>query len=316
MLISGGNDSKLFTYPANAFHTFHAHEICAAPQRPHVQLASGGGKAGANLFMAQYSTRVDVWRTHTNFNTILDLKEGLDFRKDVLGKRKVGNGGGLTANRAADFPARNGNCENSGSNPKPSEMAKARGISPELVARIKAKSAEHICCSAISGNGQFLAFSDRLKPRLYELEREKLGSQSSKKKGITKRKLPENIPAALSMQFTHDNTRLLLGRPHEILVWVRRVVIFCCQSIHCSMSPLVTLLYAQFFAWLPCLQVIDVEDALVVHSFHVDAPRSPGEENNRGLSPLKLMCASADSQWLAAITSSGYVHVFNLETLK
>ncbi|CAM6083883.1 unnamed protein product [Calypogeia fissa] len=289
MLISGGNDSKLFTYPANAFLAFHPHDICPAPQHPHVQLTSEVGNGWGTMFMAQYSTWVDVWRTNSNSKNLLDMKEGLDFRKDVLGKRKaIEDGsnvkrknmkpnGGLLVKSASDLPACNGMSESLGH--ERTQMAETKGISPELVARIKSKSAEHICCSAISSNGRYVAFSDRLKPRLYKLEPEKLGPQSSKKtRGVAKKNLPASIPAAQSIQFTHDNTRLLLGRPHQILV-------------------------------------VDVEDAKVVHSFHVDAPVTSGEWTT-GLSPLKLMCTSADSQWVAAITSSGHVHVFNLETMK
>ncbi|CAM6020208.1 unnamed protein product [Sphagnum balticum] len=66
MLISGGNDAKLFTYPANSFLSFHPHDICPAPERPFIQLAHRSPLQGGTLMMAQHPTWVDVWKINSN----------------------------------------------------------------------------------------------------------------------------------------------------------------------------------------------------------------------------------------------------------
>ncbi|BBN10610.1 U3 small nucleolar RNA-associated protein 4 [Marchantia polymorpha subsp. ruderalis] len=286
MLISGGNDCKLFTYPAEAFLAFHPHDICHAPQRPQVQFAGDLSSSGLSVLMAQHSTWIDVWKMNTNRNAVTDMELGYEFGKEVLGKRKfrdeanyvVGNPikmNGTGEKKLPVHPASNGR-----SSPYPSkQVASTKGVAPALLARIKCKTVEHIACSAISGDGKYVAFSDRLKPRLFQLEQQQVGASNSlKAKGIiAKKKLSPSLPAAQCMLFTPDSTRLLLGSTQQIMV-------------------------------------INVENGEVLHSFKVAPPSARGPKGS--LSPINFMCTSADSQWLAATTSSGYIHIFSLEALR
>ncbi|KAG6555830.1 hypothetical protein Mapa_002471 [Marchantia paleacea] len=286
MLISGGNDCKLFTYPAEAFLAFHPHDICHAPQRPQVQFAGDLSSSGLSVLMAQHSTWIDVWKMNTNRNAVTDMELGYEFGKEVLGKRKfrdeanyvVGKPikmNGTVEKKTPIHPASNGR-----SSPYPSkQVASTKGIAPALLARIKCKTVEHIACSAISGDGKYVAFSDRLKPRLFQLEQQQVGASNSlKAKGIiAKKKLSTSLPAAQCMLFTPDSTRLLLGSTQQIMV-------------------------------------INVENGELLHSFKVAPPSARGPKGS--LSPINFMCTSADSQWLAATTSSGYIHIFSLEALR
>ncbi|KAL2645510.1 hypothetical protein R1flu_013097 [Riccia fluitans] len=293
MLISGGNDCKLFTYPAEAFLAFHPHDICNAPQRPQIHFAGDLSSSGLSVLMAQHSTWIDVWKMSTNRSAINDLELGYEFGKQVLGKRKFRD----EVNYAVVNPPKiNGTAENKTisvnavGNGRPTvyrsnQVASTKGIAPALLARIKCKTVEHIACSAISGNGSFVAFSDRLKPRFFHLELKEehfsISRKVSKSKArgvITKRKLPNSLPAAQCMLFTPDSTRLVLGSTQQILV-------------------------------------VKVENGETLHSFEVPPPPSSGGVKG-SLSPINSMCASADSQWLAATTSSGYIHVFSLEALR
>ncbi|CAK9875951.1 unnamed protein product [Sphagnum jensenii] len=65
MLISGGNDAKLFAYPANSFLLFYPHDISPAPERPFFQLAHQSAVRSGTLMMAQHPTWVDVWNIDT-----------------------------------------------------------------------------------------------------------------------------------------------------------------------------------------------------------------------------------------------------------
>ncbi|CAK9225547.1 unnamed protein product [Sphagnum troendelagicum] len=65
MLISGGNDAKLFAYPANSFLLFYPHDISPAPERPFFQLARQSAVQSGTLMMAQHPTWVDVWNIDT-----------------------------------------------------------------------------------------------------------------------------------------------------------------------------------------------------------------------------------------------------------
>ncbi|KAL3698853.1 hypothetical protein R1sor_012929 [Riccia sorocarpa] len=289
MLISGGNDCKLFTYPAEAFLAFHPHDICNAPQRPEIQLAQLSA-SGSGVLLAQHSTWIDLWKLSTNRNAISDLEMGYEFGKEVLGKRKFRD----QMNYVMSSPPKiNGIAEKKSVREKPvgngrpsvyltKQVASTKGVAPALLARIKCKAIEHIACSAISANGNFVAFSDRLKPRLFHLEQEEQvpGKVSNRgpRRAVSKRKLPNTLPAAQCMLFTPDSTRLVLGSTQQILV-------------------------------------LNAENGGILHSFKVPPP--PSLSGVKGsVSPINFMCSSADSQWLAATTSSGYIHVFSLEALR
>uniref|UniRef100_A0A0V0IUX6 Putative cirhin-like n=1 Tax=Solanum chacoense TaxID=4108 RepID=A0A0V0IUX6_SOLCH len=60
MLMSGGDDTKLFAYSAREFTKFSPHDICPVPQRPHIQLAVNTIFNQAALLLIQASYWIDV----------------------------------------------------------------------------------------------------------------------------------------------------------------------------------------------------------------------------------------------------------------
>ncbi|OIT29293.1 PREDICTED: U3 small nucleolar RNA-associated protein 4 homolog [Nicotiana attenuata] len=60
MLISGGDDTKLFAYSAREFTKFSPHDICPAPQRPHIQLAINTIFNHSSLLLIQASYWIDI----------------------------------------------------------------------------------------------------------------------------------------------------------------------------------------------------------------------------------------------------------------
>jgi U3 small nucleolar RNA-associated protein 4 len=100
-------------------------------------------------------------------------------------------------------------------------FGKSPGTPPALLATIKINSSEHIVCSAISGDGCLVAFSDSQRPRLYELE-PKIASMGGERGSfhIRRKKLPAVIQAAHCMVFSADSSRLLIAGPRG-LIWVR-----------------------------------------------------------------------------------------------
>ncbi|CAA6667468.1 unnamed protein product [Spirodela intermedia] len=62
MLISAGDDTKLFAYSVREFSKFSPHDICPTPQQPPLKLALNSFMDGAPLVLAQYSGWLDVSR--------------------------------------------------------------------------------------------------------------------------------------------------------------------------------------------------------------------------------------------------------------
>ncbi|XP_047092426.1 WD repeat-containing protein PCN-like [Lolium rigidum] len=60
MLISGGDDTKLFAYSAREFTQFAPHNFCPAPQRPLINLARDSTVDGDYLMLAQSADCLDV----------------------------------------------------------------------------------------------------------------------------------------------------------------------------------------------------------------------------------------------------------------
>lgn len=165
MLISGGDDTKLFAYSAREFTKFSPHDICPVPQRPHIQLA-----------------------VSTVFNQAALLLIQASYWIDILFVRAVSGGAAKT----------------------------------DLVARVKCKASRKITCSAISPSGALFAFSDHVKPCLFELKR---GASSKSPWAVNKRHLPLDLPFAHSMVFSADSSRLMIAgcdkRVYATLVYIK-----------------------------------------------------------------------------------------------
>ncbi|KAJ8541201.1 hypothetical protein K7X08_002017 [Anisodus acutangulus] len=217
MLISGGDDTKLFAYSAREFTKFSPHDICPVPQRPHIQLA------------------VD-----TIFNQAALLLIQSSYWIDILFVRAMSGGAAKT----------------------------------DLVARVKCKASRKITCSAISPSGALFAFSDHVKPCLFELKR---GASSKSPWAVNKKHLPLELPFAHSMVFSADSSRLMIaGRDRRVYV-------------------------------------VDVVSSELVHVF-TPHREEHAEELLPAEPPITRMFTSSDGQWLAAINCFGDVYIFNLET--
>ncbi|KAJ7533600.1 hypothetical protein O6H91_13G056600 [Diphasiastrum complanatum] len=293
MLVSGGNDAKLFAYPANAYLDFYPHDVSPAPERMFIQLAHKCYLSGATLVMAQHTNWIDIWKVSVE-NSLSRLENGGSSlsNNSSLQKRKRENPKydkwychnenslePVKNQKISHSSKENGNgnlCHILGYNIQKG-ISKIKGQPPSLLARIKAKAAEHISCSAISGNGRFLAFSDQTKPRLYELQQG--GDESDQKLwGIKKLQLPAKLSPAHSMIFSDPLMHLILAcHNHEI-------------------------------------HVIDAESAELLHTFHLD--RNPSSHIGEKASPITMLRTSFDGQWLAACSSSGDITVLNLETCR
>ncbi|XP_058725108.1 WD repeat-containing protein PCN-like [Vicia villosa] len=223
MLISAGDDTKLYAYAVKEFTGFKPHCICPVPQRTPIQVALNTSFNQAPMLLLQSSHWIEV--------RLLHLKN---------------------VRRTGDY-------------------AKA-----ESVGRFKIKASRKIICSALANSGVFLAYSDNEKPILYKVERSEAGKMTW---SFGKRKLPERLPTAHSMIFSHDSSWLIIAGLD------RRIY------------------------------VVDANSSELVHTFTPfresrDDGLSPAEP------PITKLCTSSDRQWLAAVNCFGDIYVFNLETLR
>ncbi|CAL9074648.1 unnamed protein product [Musa acuminata var. zebrina] len=215
MLISGGDDAKLFAYSAREFTQFSPHDICPAPQQPLIKLVNNTVVHGASTMLVQSSGALDV--LHVKLN--------------------------------------------------------GKEVATQLLARVKSKGSRKFVCSAISTSGMLFAYSDQVKPYLFELRKQKVGKS---KWSIVKIKLPKRLLHAHTMIFSADSSRLMLAG-HDRNIYV-----------------------------------VDIKGSELVHTFvpqrKLDnlkfAPSEP---------PVTKMFTSADGQWLAAINCFGDIYIFNLE---
>ncbi|KAL6012949.1 hypothetical protein ACLOJK_003438 [Asimina triloba] len=158
MLISAGDDSKLFAYSAKEFTQFAPHDICPAPQRPPIQLVCDAAVDGSSMVLVQCSNSLGLFLVHLHGEATLD-------------------------------------------------MSSKRTAVTRLLARVKSKASRKIICSAISSSGLLFAFSDHVKPSLFELILEAGQSRWA----IVKRQLPRRLPFAHAMVFTSDSSCLIVA---------------------------------------------------------------------------------------------------------
>ncbi|WOK98379.1 U3 small nucleolar RNA-associated protein [Canna indica] len=215
MLISGGDDAKLFAYSAKEFSQFSPHDICPAPQRPLIKLASTTAIHGASVMLAQSSGCLDVLQVTLN------------------GKMVV----------------------------------------TQLLARVKSKGSKKIISSAISSSGLFFAYSDQVKPYLFQLKKHKV---EKNKWMIDKIQLPKKLPYSHSMIFSADSSRLILAG-HDRKIYI-----------------------------------VDIQGLETVKTF-VPQRRLDDMNLLTNEPPITKMFTSADGQWLAAINCYGDIYIFNLE---
>ncbi|BBG95144.1 Transducin family protein / WD-40 repeat family protein [Prunus dulcis] len=100
-----------------------------------------------------------------------------------------------------------------------SDMARGPSVglaSTDLLARVKCKASRKIICSTISNTGVLFAYSDHVKPSLFELKKCKVGKSALT---VNKRPLPQKLPFAHSMVFSFDSSRLIIAG-HDRRVYV------------------------------------------------------------------------------------------------
>nr|KAJ0225452.1 hypothetical protein LSAT_V11C100000180 [Lactuca sativa] len=258
MLISAGDDTKLFAYSANEFTKFGPHDICPAPQRPAIQLV-----CSSNMLLVQASKWLDIFT--------VDVKRG-----DAVS-------------------------------------------TTDMVARVKSKSKRKIICSSMSSSGRFFAYSDHVRPCLFELMRKEEGGWS-----ISKRKLPPCIPFAHSMIFTCDSSRLMISG-HDRMIYVVDVgsqklshrFTPCCKESDSELPPtqppitkMFTSLDGQWLAAVNCFGDVYIFNLETQSRQHWFIARLDGASvTAAGFSP-------GNSNVLIISTSSNQAYVFDVEAKK
>ncbi|KAF5740605.1 U3 small nucleolar RNA-associated protein 4-like [Tripterygium wilfordii] len=76
MLISAGDDTKLFAYTAKEFTKFSPHDICPTPQRSHIQLVLNSVFKQASLLLVQAPYCLDIFCVHTKGGALRKLNSG------------------------------------------------------------------------------------------------------------------------------------------------------------------------------------------------------------------------------------------------
>ncbi|CAA2973654.1 U3 small nucleolar RNA-associated 4 homolog [Olea europaea subsp. europaea] len=76
MLISAGDDTKLFAYSAKEFTKFSPHDICPAPQRMPMQLTLKTFSNQAPLLLIQASYWLDIYCVHVKNDAVSDVSPG------------------------------------------------------------------------------------------------------------------------------------------------------------------------------------------------------------------------------------------------
>lgn len=76
MLISAGDDTKLFAYSVQEFTKFSPHDICPAPQRVSIQLVVNTVFDQIPLLLVQGSYRLDIFSVHVKSDAIPRVGSG------------------------------------------------------------------------------------------------------------------------------------------------------------------------------------------------------------------------------------------------
>eukprot|EP00850_Spirogloea_muscicola_P015138 SM000113S24094 [mRNA] locus=s113:305894:309907:- [translate_table: standard] len=319
MLVSGGADAQLLTYPATAFLDFYPHHVCAAPQRPPMQLATAGPN-GQLLLLAQHARSVEVWQLQPG------IKASLPLRQTSLQVAVGGPAAAIAAPQANGFAsprkkaklaaamaaahhsgtACNGPTSLShgkrGGEQAP-DAGKTATRPPRKVVVIKpGEGCLHLACSAISADGRHVALSDAAKPRLYELTStgaatgqvvgrhqpgetclssglSSVGQGDALRWSVRRRHLPTRLPAAHAVAFSGDSSKLLLAAKQGNIV------------------------------------VVDLETCEELHHFAPSSARSAMELDG-AVPAVRMMSVSADGQWLATAVAGGRTNVYNLDRLR
>lgn len=252
MLVSGGNDALLFTYPANSFMAFHPFCFSPLPQSPQFNLTAPGASVGngGSLLLSQHATWLDVWQLDAGERAAsasgaqlengdadvaresADVSHGADDVSKERNERNGGKEGRKAKRRKLDRGAEAAWTGPGASFTGAKAEAKVKALTrfggseaaaaatpqeskpPALIARIKKSGGEHISCAAIAPDGSHVACSDWSSVRLFEL-----GTGDGAGVKVMWVKLPESVPAAQRLVFSGDSKRLIIAaRTGELVV--------------------------------------------------------------------------------------------------
>ncbi|KAK4748340.1 hypothetical protein SAY87_014926 [Trapa incisa] len=270
MLISAGDDTKLFAYTVQEFTKFAPHDICPAPQRMPIQLVPKSVFNESSLLLVQFPAWLDI----------------LSVRKET--GTSHGASSSLSGGKAAT----------------------------ELLARVKSKASRRIICSAISSSGGLFAYSDHIKPSLFEFSKRGGGKSSWV---VNKKQLPQKLPYAQSMVFTTDSSGLILaGHDRKIYIIDVRTsdllhtfktsgdVSAKLASTELAITKMFTSSDGQWLAAVNCFGDIYVYN-LEIHRLHWFISRLDGASvTASGFPP-------SNSNILVVATSSNQVYIFDVE---
>ncbi|RWR77947.1 U3 small nucleolar RNA-associated protein 4 [Cinnamomum micranthum f. kanehirae] len=265
MLISAGDDTKLFAYSAKEFTKFAPHDICPAPQRVPIQLVRNSAIDGASVILFQYPSSLDILP--------VQLKRDLDS--------------GISSTATT-----------------------------KLLARVKTKASRTIICSTISSSGLLFAYSDHVRPSLFEL-RHGIGKSGW---SVHKRQLPHKLPYSHCMIFSVDSSRLMVaGNDRKIYVVdvknteLLHTFIPCRKDDDINSSPneppitrMFTSSDGQWLAAINCFGDIYIFN-LEIYRQHWFISRLNGASVTAGGFP------PTNSNVLIITTSSNQVYVFDVE---
>ncbi|KAJ0696515.1 putative transcription factor WD40-like family [Helianthus annuus] len=267
-------------------HSCHKGDVNALAASPsHTKVFSAGSDGQVILY--KHSKPVKKWayvgyvRAHTHDVRALTVAVPIS-REDVLPEEKSKRA--RIRDKAVDF-SYNKWAHTGASrwidiftvNVKRDVSGPSGGVSTtDLVARVKSKGLRKIVCSSISPSGSLFAYSDDLKPCLFELKKNGAGKS---RWSMSKRKLPSSLPFAHSMVFTFDSSRLMISG-HDGMIYV-----------------------------------VDLGSLKVSHRF-TPCRKECDEHLPPTQPPITKMFTSPDGQWLAAVNCFGDVYIFNLATQK
>eukprot|EP00850_Spirogloea_muscicola_P009057 SM000050S16982 [mRNA] locus=s50:211200:215257:+ [translate_table: standard] len=319
MLVSGGADAQLLTYPAAAFLDFYPHRVCAAPQRPPMQLATAS-PSGQLLLLAQHARSVEVWQLQPGIKASFPLRQTssqVAVGGPAAAMAAPQANGFASPRKKAKLAAAAAAAHHSGTacNGPTSLGHGKRGVErapdagktatrpPRKVVVIKPREGGlHLACSAISADGRYVALSDAAKPRLYELTStaaatgqvvgrhqpgepclssglSPVGQGDALRWSVHRWRLPARLPAAHAVAFSGDSSKLLLAAKQGDIV------------------------------------VVDLETCEELHRFDPFPARSASELDG-AVPAVRMMSVSADGQWLATADTGGRINVYNLDRLR
>jgi U3 small nucleolar RNA-associated protein 4 len=194
MLLSAGTDAQLLAYAAENFLGEHPVRVVRVPPSPALSLAAQAPAAvlsGRPLLLCTHATWLDIWQLGTTADR--SAADAPPVRPLIpFGRARCAGAEVVTAHVTdvcAPFsPTRfflprqvNGSAL---------ELASA----PAHLARIRVRCQRHLLCSAIAGDGSYVAAADALATHLFALSK-----PAGKRMRVAKRRLAADVPAAQHM---------------------------------------------------------------------------------------------------------------------